>query len=95
MVVVGTEGWAGRTSVIVSSMLSHHRTNGLWDFYRPKTRDGKRCQLACYLLLLFVPLSISTGHCASPHQRVRKMDEKRLLSERANTNLTNQNKKSK
>lgn len=35
-VVVGTEGWAGKTSVILSSMLSHHGTNGLWDFYSPK-----------------------------------------------------------
>lgn len=32
VVAVGTEGWASKTSVILSSMLSHHRTNGLWDF---------------------------------------------------------------
>lgn len=48
--VVGTEGWAGKTSVILSSMLSHHSTNGLWEFFffltAQKTRDGKRCQLA-------------------------------------------------
>lgn len=25
--------WAGKTSVILSSMLSHQRTNGLWDFF--------------------------------------------------------------
>lgn len=51
--VVGTEGWAGKTSVILSSMLSHHRTNGLWDFYSPKTRDGKRCDLLTALWCLF------------------------------------------
>lgn len=64
VVVVGTEGWASKTSVILSSMLSHHRTNGLWDFYSPKTRDGKRCQLACDQLLficaVFFPSAV--GH---------------------------------
>lgn len=52
--VVGTEGCAGKTSVILSSMLSHHRTNGRGGVYSPKTRDGKRYQLACDLLLLLV-----------------------------------------
>lgn len=32
----------GNTSVILPSMLSHHRTNGL---HRPKTRDGERCHI--------------------------------------------------
>lgn len=71
MVVVGTEGWAGKTSVILSSMLSHHRTNGLWGFfYSPKARKGKRYQLACDHCS-FVPFSISVGHWASSHQKVR------------------------
>lgn len=54
--VVGTEGWAGKTSVILSSMLSHHRTNGLWHFYSPKTRDGKRCRYRLIYYCSFVPL---------------------------------------
>ena len=59
MAVVGTEGWAGKTSVILSSMLSHHRTNGLWDFFffiiflRSKNKGWQRYQLVCDLLLLF------------------------------------------
>ncbi len=87
-------GWAGKTSVILSSMLSHHRTNGLWDFYSPKARNGKRYQLACDHCS-FVPFSVSVDHCVSPHQKVRKKDGKWLQSERANAHLSNQNKNTK
>lgn len=81
MVVVGTEGWAGKTSVILSSALSHHRTNGLWEFCTaPKTRDGKRCQLACRLYCRSVHL-VTSAEVEDNGQKTG--------SERANPNPTN------
>ena len=57
---------------------------GVFFFYRPKTRDGKRCQLARYLLL--------PGHCASPDQRARGGTGREAVgSERNRTNQQRKN----
>lgn len=85
MAVVGTEGWAGKTSVILSSMLTHHRTNGLpfFFFYSLKTRDGKGIG---WYVIYYCSFPMSISHRAPPHQRVRKEKKggwKWLQSERA------------
>lgn len=68
-------------------MLSHHRTNGLWDFYSPpKSGNGKkRCQLACDLSLLFCAFF---NKCRPPRFTPSKAAGKQLVSERQNANMT-------